>query len=211
MIIRSFSTQNQTSLCSFNIDCVTLQHLSIESARLITQVLAQTVGLEYYESAAGTMLDEFRRLSAVMSKTGTLSLSNFTANTIIQLMSRTNHIMTSLITQLKLLDRSEIVWSHGQYNTLYNGLRSEFDLVERFTSMETKLNLLHSNHPLFLEMLHHDRSIKLELIIIYLIAIEVLLAVCFHSPIIPYIRKHLFGQDDDDDDNSLMNNKKQHA
>jgi uncharacterized Rmd1/YagE family protein len=168
----------------FGPDSVIVNSLDSNMIRIVSQVLAQTIGMEFYEQKASQMLEEFRNMTDTMEKTGDLNTDE--TGSLVRLLAQNNSILTDVLTQLRVLDRSEIAWRFGEYDALWQGLRSEFDLQQRFGAMETKLKLIHDNHPLFLEVLHHKKSTRMEIIIIALIAIEVILSVLFHSPIVPY-------------------------
>ena len=179
--------------CAFHTDSVHVSSLDIYSVRVIAQILAQTISMEYYEHKTSSMLAEFHALSLHMSNSGTLppSLTASSSSNLIKLLAQNNTILTTILTHVRLLDRSEISWRYGQYDALWEGMRHEFSIAERYETLETKLRLLHENHPLFLEVLHHKQGHRMELIIIALIAIEVLLAVVFHSPIIGWVLEEL--------------------
>ena len=67
------------------------------------------------------------------------------------------------------------VRGHGEYEPLWSGLRREFDLSDRFDILQTKLDLLRDSHPFFLQVVHQLQSHRMEIIIIWLIAVEVVL------------------------------------
>ena len=191
----SFSSSNSAAAltCAFRTDSVHVSALDIYSVRVIAQILAQTISMEYYEHKTSSMLAEFHSLSLHMSATGTLpaSLTSSSSSNLIKLLAQNNTILTTILTHIRLLDRSEISWRYGQYDALWEGMRTEFSIEDRYETLETKLRLLHENHPLFLEVLHHKQGHRMELIIIYLIAIEVILAIVFHSPIVGWIVEQL--------------------
>ena len=54
-------------------------------------------------------------------------------------------------------------------------LRDEFSIGERFAKVEHKINHVQSNTKFFLEILNHQKSNKLEWIIIVLIAAEIVI------------------------------------
>jgi len=55
-------------------------------------------------------------------------------------------------------------------------LRHEFSIGDRFSKVEHKINHVQSNTKFFLEILNHQKSNKLEWIIIVLIAAEIVLS-----------------------------------
>ncbi len=54
-------------------------------------------------------------------------------------------------------------------------LRDEFSIGDRFAKVEHKINHVQSNTKFFLEILNHQKSNKLEWIIIILIAAEIVI------------------------------------
>lgn len=93
----------------------------------------------------------------------------------IRLTAQNNSIMADVLTQLKLLDRSDIAWQDGQYDALWNGLRDEFEVRDRFEALDTKLQLLQQNNHFVVTVLHENKSFRLEWYIIGLILFEVVL------------------------------------
>lgn len=55
-------------------------------------------------------------------------------------------------------------------------LRDEFSIGERFAKVEHKINHVQSNTKFFLEILNHQKSNKLEWIIIVLISAEIVIS-----------------------------------
>jgi uncharacterized Rmd1/YagE family protein len=88
----------------------------------------------------------------------------------------------------------------GQYDPLWSGLRREFDLSDRWEALQIKLDLLRDSHPFFLSVIHQIQGHRMELIIIALIAIEVVLSIVFHSPLIPWCKEQLGIQDDGEEE-----------
>jgi uncharacterized Rmd1/YagE family protein len=65
------------------------------------------------------------------------------------------------------------VWESPLLEKLYLQLAGEFDLGVRFAVLEKKLDFLSENTRMLMEFLAEKRNAFLELIIIFLIAIEV--------------------------------------
>ena len=164
--------------CHFGPDSLHLSSLDCYSVRMIAQILAQTVALEAHEQRTAAMLSEFHALSMRMQATG--SLPHSSSAQLVQLLAANNLILTTVLTHLRLLDRSEIAWRYGRYDPLWQGMRHEFEVEPRYETLTVKLRLLHDSNSLFLDVLNHQKSTRLEWIIIALIAIEVVIAVLRH-------------------------------
>ena len=91
-------------------------------------------------------------------------------------MATNNTTLTDLVNNLKLLDRSDTAWNYERYSDLWEDLRKEFELEDRFETLEYKLNLVQHNVKFFLEILQNRKSDTLEWIIIILISGEILVS-----------------------------------
>ena len=56
-----------------------------------------------------------------------------------------NSIVIGTISNILSKDRSETVWSITKYETIYNELKSEFELAERFDQIDYNLSLIQDN------------------------------------------------------------------
>ena len=197
--------------------------------RILSQILSQTVALQHYEGEANRLLIKLRSMMRPDDRwKGVSTLGHTRSDLIVSYVAESSTVMVDVLTELKLLDRSEIVWSveqrrdmdqgaasgsndrghsaarrlacyatdirglaavrcvfvcarsrssrgHGEYDSLWQGLRREFDLSDRFDILQTKLDLLRDSHPFFLQVIHALQGHRMEIIIIALIAIEVVL------------------------------------
>lgn len=75
-----------------------------------------------------------------MLETGQLKKIN--KSELLQLVARTNVILTDVITKLKLLERYPPAWKHAQYGQIWEYLREELEVEDRFENMGTKVRRL---------------------------------------------------------------------
>ncbi|KFM25255.1 hypothetical protein F751_3935 [Auxenochlorella protothecoides] len=164
---------------------------------VISQVLAQSVALDYYSSHVERMLGQFTQINKEMKET--LNLKKINAQELLRLVAENNVIMTDIITKLGVNERYDIAWKYVQYGRIWDYLRSELEMDARFKTLDMKLNLVQDNLKYFLEIFqdrkarHHgcmprpqppDRppaapvlqSTSLEWIIIILIGVEICLS-----------------------------------
>ena len=86
-----------------------------------------------------------------------------------------NSILQSTIPRLALLDKPDIVWEHSDLESIYQNMRTMFELDDRFKNIEYKIQYIQNSSEIFLSLLRDRRAQALELIIIFLIALEILL------------------------------------
>ncbi len=87
---------------SFEHDCVHVQELDMNSLRVTSQVMGQTVAMDYFEKEVDVILDNFRGLNDGIRSGGELNVQK---TQLFQLLAKNNAILSDLITQIKLLDR----------------------------------------------------------------------------------------------------------
>src|SRR2546421_1126234 len=80
-----------------------------------------------------------------------------------------------VFTVLALLDKPDATWDDPQMDRIYDELRAEFDLVDRYTTMEQKLQGVREALELVLDVARDRRMWLLELTIVLLILFEILL------------------------------------
>ncbi|KAL0034424.1 hypothetical protein WJX79_001493 [Trebouxia sp. C0005] len=88
-----------------------------------------------------------------------------------------NMILTDIIAKLGLQERFDIAWKSTQHNEVYEHLRGELEIEERFSIVQTKLELVQDNLKYFLEIMQNNKSVLLEWLIIGLISAEIALGV----------------------------------
>ena len=67
-----------------------------------------------------------------------------------------------MVAKLGIKDRSDTAWNMSQYQRIHEGMKSEFEIDNRFEHIEFKLNLIQQNAKFFLEILHNQKSDTLE-------------------------------------------------
>ena len=71
--------------------------------------------------------------------------------------------------------KPDATWDDPQMDRIYDELRAEFDLVDRYTTMEQKLQGVREALELVLDVARDRRMWLLELTIVLLILFEILL------------------------------------
>ena len=151
-------------------DHIVLKRMDINNISVISSVLAQTVALEHYEQKVDGMVEIFSKLNKSTELTGDLNISK---KRLFSLVAENNNTLTELITKLGLLGRSDTAWQYAQYNIVWEGLRQDFELEDRFQDLDYKLNLIQTQVKFYLEILQNRKSDALEWIIIVLISLEI--------------------------------------
>lgn len=151
-------------------DHIMVKHLDTNNIRVIASVLGQSVALDHYAKQVDAMVNTFSELNRGMEQTGTFTMKR---KKLFQLVAAANTTLADVILRLGLLERSDTAWTFAHYAKIWEHLRDDFELDERFESLDFKLNIIQHNVRFFLDILQKRKSDTLEWIIILLIAGEI--------------------------------------
>ncbi|KAL5706372.1 hypothetical protein ACHQM5_024549 [Ranunculus cassubicifolius] len=85
------------------------------------------------------MVAEFTDINREMEKTGTSTMKR---KKLFQLVGKANSNLADVILKLGLFERSDIAWKDAKYAQIWEYLRDEFELTQRFASLDFKLRSL---------------------------------------------------------------------
>ncbi|KAF8397622.1 hypothetical protein HHK36_016542 [Tetracentron sinense] len=156
------------------LDYIMLQYLNIDGIRTIGSVLGQSIALDYYVRQIDGMVAEFTDINRGMEKTGTFTMER---KKLFQLVGKANSNLADVILKLGLFERSDIAWKNANYAQIWEYLRDEFELTQRFASLDYKLKFVEHNIRFLQEILQNRKSDSLEWLIIILIGAEILISV----------------------------------
>jgi required for meiotic nuclear division protein 1 len=151
-----------------------LKEASPERLQVVANVLSKSLILSHYEARIADAFDQIEPLADRLQRTGRTGTQ---AKRLLQ------HIGDVLLTQHRMVGRVEVdekpdvLWDHPELERLYARLEDEYELAERSRAMERKLALINETVGTLLELVQNQRSVRLELYIIALIAIETLVNV----------------------------------
>eukprot|EP00257_Ricinus_communis_P007453 XP_002523919.2 uncharacterized protein LOC8281964 [Ricinus communis] len=156
------------------LDYIMLQFLNIDGIRTIGSVLGQSIALDYYGRQVDGMVAEFTDINRGMEKTGTFSMDS---KKLFQIVGKANSNLADVILKLGLFERSDIAWKDAKYAQIWEYLRDEFELTQRFASLDFKLKFVEHNIRFLQEILQNRKSDFLEWLIIVLISVEIIISV----------------------------------
>ncbi|KAI7995499.1 Sporulation protein RMD1 [Camellia lanceoleosa] len=155
-------------------DYIVLKNLDTDSIRIIGSVLGQSIALDYFVSQVDGMVEEFTDINRGMEKTGTFTMKR---KKLFQLVGKANSNLADVILKVGLFDRSEIAWRDAKYGQIFEYLRDEYEVTQRFGNLDFKLKFVEHNIHFLQEVLQNRRSDLLEWCIIFLLSIENIISV----------------------------------
>lgn len=150
-------------------DYIVLKSLDTDGIRIIGSVLGQSIALDYFVSQIDGMVEEFAYINRKMETTGTFTMDR---KKLLQLVGKANSNLADVILKVGLFERSEIAWREAKYAQIYEYLREEYEVTQRFGNLNFKLKFVEHNIHFLQEVLQNNRSNLLEWCIIFLLSIE---------------------------------------
>jgi uncharacterized Rmd1/YagE family protein len=143
-----------------------------ERAGVIAHTVAQSAALEYYERIVEQMFVRTGELVGRLERDGTVP---FRTRPLHRFIGAALDTRNEVLAVLHLLDKPDETWDDPETNRIYEELRAEFDLLDRFQALETKLRSVQEALELILDVARDRRLVLLEVAIVALIVIEVVI------------------------------------
>ena len=153
---------------------VWLKELTLEKLKVVSLTLAQSVALDYFETAVSTAMAKFHPVVRTMREEGKLNLRH---SEVLSLVGFAMEIRSVVLENLTLFDDPPESWESESLAHLDSALFDQFDLEERINAINQKLLYLKDAGSTLMEVLTNRKSVRLEWIVIILIAVEVVLFV----------------------------------
>jgi required for meiotic nuclear division protein 1 len=154
-----------------------LDKMTFERASVVALTVAQSAAMEYYDRIVDQMFAQTDKLVDRMEKVGTMPLSTRPLHRFIGAAIGTR---SEVLSVLHLLDRPDELWDDPGADSIYEQLRAEFDLVDRYQALELKLRAVQEALELVLDVARDRRLLLLEASIVFLIVLEILLSLIRH-------------------------------
>jgi uncharacterized Rmd1/YagE family protein len=150
-----------------------LDQLTFERAIVVALTLGQSVAMEYYEKIVDQMFTDTDKVVQRLERKGTMPIVTRRLHRFIGAAIGTR---SEVLSVLHLLDKPDAAWDDPVADRIYEQLRAEFDLVDRFTSLELKLRSVQEALELVTDVARDRRMMLLEASIVVLIVLEIVLS-----------------------------------
>jgi len=151
-----------------------IDRLTPARAGVIALTVAQSASMEYYENIVEQMFSRTGLLVDRLEKSGTVSLRTKPLHKFIGEAVSTR---SEVLSVLHLLDKPDGAWDDPAMNDIYADLRAEFDLLDRYGALESKLRSVQEGLELVLDVARDRRIVLLEGTVVLLIVTELALSV----------------------------------
>jgi uncharacterized Rmd1/YagE family protein len=150
-----------------------IDRLTPARAGVIALTVGQSASMEYYENIVEQMFARTGLLVDRLEKSGTVSLRTKPLHKFIGEAVSTR---SEVLSVLHLLDKPDATWDDPAMNEIYADLRAEFDLLDRYGALESKLRSVQEGLELVLDVARDRRIVLLEGTVVLLIVTELALS-----------------------------------
>ncbi|HEX4824115.1 MAG TPA: RMD1 family protein [Candidatus Polarisedimenticolaceae bacterium] len=141
---------------------------------VVALIVAQSAAMEAYERIVDDLFGRTRKLLGRLETRGVVPMRTRNLHRFIgEAVGRRSEVLSTLY----LLDKPDATWDDPAMDRIYDDLRAEFDLVDRFDSLEAKLHAVQDALELLIGVARDRRLFLLEAAIVALILVELVLSV----------------------------------
>jgi uncharacterized Rmd1/YagE family protein len=155
-------------------DRVVVGDLDVRVVEILALVIAQSVGMEYYEGDVDALVLRLEERSNALGRSGRLRGST---RDMLRFIGQGMSMRTQVVHTLSLLDSPLATWENEALDRLHRGLRLSFEIEERYRALEHELHIVQDNLALLVDMVRGRRTILLEVAVAVFVAAELLLLV----------------------------------
>jgi uncharacterized Rmd1/YagE family protein len=148
--------------------------LTPERAGIVALTVGQSAAMEYYERIVDSL---FARTAQLVDRMATRGTVPYRVTPLHRFIGEAISSRTEVLAVLHLLDKPDAAWEDPAMDLIYDDLRDEFDLVDRYAALTSKLQSIQDSLVLVLDVARDRRLVLLEVIVVLLILLEVILSI----------------------------------
>jgi uncharacterized Rmd1/YagE family protein len=154
-------------------DEIIVQNKNTLTKLAISHGIAQSVKLTIFEDLIQKTIDHTKHLPSELARKGKIHLSR---KEISQKMGELFIERNFINLHSEILDTPEFFWDHPELEPFYRRTSHYLDVSKRVEVLNKRLNVVHELFEILSNELNHQHSSRLEWTIIFLIVIEVIIA-----------------------------------
>src|SRR3954452_11558893 len=153
---------------------ICLQSLTPERLILVGEALAKSAVLARHEREVAAVFDMTEPFARELAQGGRMRGGR---RAILQHIGNALLVRHRVSGPVEVSEKPDILWDKPQLERLYARLEDEYELKERAESLDRKLAVIAETAQVLTDIIDTRRSLRLELIIVFLILFEVLITV----------------------------------
>jgi uncharacterized Rmd1/YagE family protein len=161
---------------------IALKDLSPPRLLVVADVLAKNVALVRDEREVNQVLELIEPFASRLALTGR---APFDRRTMLRLIGQTLLVHHRISGRVAVGEKPDVLWDRSDLERLFARLADEYELKERAIALGHKLDVIQETTRALTDIIDTERSVRLEAIIVVLIAVEILIAffqLFYHFP-----------------------------
>lgn len=152
---------------------VPVKEFSLERLLIVADALAKSVVLGRGERELANVFDTIEPFARELATLGRTSKSRVA---MLKLLGEALLVQQRVSGRVAVGEKPDVLWDRPDLERLYARLEDEYELSERVETLNRKLTAIAETATTLADIIDSKRSLRLEIIVIILIAVEVVLA-----------------------------------
>ena len=150
---------------------VLVRDMSLERLLVVADALAKSVVLAHDEKEVTNVFDTIEPFARELATSGQTSKSR---TDLLKLLGNSLLVQQHVAGRVAVDEKPDVLWDRPDLERLYAQLEDEYELSERVEILNRKLEVISDTATTLADILEAKRSLRLELIVIFLIAFEII-------------------------------------
>jgi uncharacterized Rmd1/YagE family protein len=152
---------------------ITLKSITPDHLVVIADALSKSVVLARDEREVAAVFDLVEPFARQLAENGRAAAGR---RAILKLIGNTLLVQHRLSGRVAVTDKPDVLWDRFDLDRLYARLEDEYELKERADALSRKLAVIAETAEVLADIIDTKRSLRLEIIIVILIAVELIFA-----------------------------------
>lgn len=153
---------------------ISLKQFDLPRIQLIAELFAKNVVLSFYERSVSASFDSIEPLAEKLQRTSSLS---YNSKELIKHIGGALLQLHKMVARVEVSEKPDVLWENPELERLYAKLEDEYEIKERHSAIERKIELISRTAETVLDLLQAKRSLRVEWYIVALIVVELLFSI----------------------------------
>ena len=149
---------------------ILVREMSLERLLVVSDALAKSVVLGRDEREVANVFDTIEPFARELATSGQTSKSR---TDLLKLLGNSLLVQHRVSGRVAVDEKPDVLWDRPDLERLYARLEDEYELSERVDILNRKLEVISDTATTLADIIDAKRSLRLELIVIFLIAFEI--------------------------------------
>jgi uncharacterized Rmd1/YagE family protein len=149
---------------------IVVREMSLERLLVVSDALAKSVVLGHDEREVANVFDTIEPFARELATSGQSSKSR---TDLLKLLGNSLLVQHRVSGRVAVDEKPDVLWDRPDLERLYARLEDEYELSERVDILNRKLEVISDTATTLADIIDTKRSLRLELVVIFLIAFEV--------------------------------------